>query len=139
MNMKRNALFVAGIVAVAALIHVLEKPRTERNPTTMSAGILELNDSNFAAETQSGIVLVDFWAPWCGPCRMQGPILEQIVGKVAGAKIAKLNVDDAGAVAAKFGVQSIPTLLVFKDGRIVQQFVGVQQAPTLIAALEAAQ
>ena len=105
----------------------------------MSAGILELNDNNFAAETKTGVVLVDFWAPWCGPCRMQGPILEQIVGKVAGAKIAKLNVDEAPAIAAKFGVQSIPTLLVLKNGRVVQQFVGVQQAPALIAALEAAQ
>ena len=104
----------------------------------MSAGILELNDSNFAAETQAGVVLVDFWAPWCGPCRMQGPILEQIVGKVAGAKIAKLNVDEAGSTAAQFGVQSIPTLLVLKDGKTVKQFVGVQQAATLVAALEAA-
>ncbi len=103
----------------------------------MSAGILELTESNFAAETRSGLVLVDFWAPWCGPCRMQTPILEQLVGKVPGAKIAKLNVDDAGAIAAKFNVMSIPTLLVLKDGRIVQQFVGVQQAATLVAALEA--
>ena len=104
----------------------------------MSAGILELNESNFAAETKSGLVLVDFWAPWCGPCRMQTPILEQIVGKVPGAKIAKLNVDDAGAIAAQFEVMSIPTLLIFKDGRKVKQFVGVQQAATLVAALEAA-
>ena len=104
----------------------------------MSAGILELTESNFAAETRSGLVLVDFWAPWCGPCRMQTPILEQLVGKVPGAKIAKLNVDDAGAIAAKFNVMSIPTLLVLKDGRIAQQFVGVQQAATLVAALEAA-
>ena len=135
--MKRNLVFILGFAAVAALVHLFDKNTHERN-SPMSAGILELNESNFAAETRSGAVLVDFWAPWCGPCRMQGPILEQIVGKVPGAKIAKLNVDDAPAIAAKYGVQSIPTLLVLKDGRIVQQFVGVQQAPTLIAALEAA-
>lgn len=135
--MKKGLVFILGVAAAAALVHVLEKAQTERNPS-MSAGILELNESNFAAEIQSGTVLVDFWAPWCGPCRMQTPILEQVVGKVEGAKIAKVNVDDAGAVAAKFGVQSIPTLIVFKDGKPVKQFVGVQQAPTLIAALEAA-
>ena len=104
----------------------------------MSAGIIELTASNFEAETKSGVVLIDFWAPWCGPCRMQGPILEQIVGKVEGAKIAKLNVDEAGAIAAKFNVMSIPTLIVLKDGESVNQFVGVQQADTLVAALQAA-
>lgn len=105
----------------------------------MSAGILELNDKNFAEETKAGLVLVDFWAPWCGPCRMQTPILEQIVGKVAGAKIAKVNVDEAPTVAAKYGVMSIPTLLVLKNGESQKQFVGVQQASVLIAALAAAQ
>ena len=135
--MKRFGNIAVGLTLVAAAVYLFGKPTYERN-TTMSAGILELNDSNFAAEIQSGIVLVDFWAPWCGPCRMQTPILEQVVGKVEGAKIAKVNVDDAGSVAAKFGVQSIPTLIVFKDGKPVKQFVGVQQAPALIAALEAA-
>lgn len=104
----------------------------------MSAGIIELNTNNFEAETKTGIVLIDFWAPWCGPCRMQTPILEQILGKVEDTKIAKLNVDDAPAVAAKFNVMSIPTLIVLKDGEAVNQFVGVQQADTLIAALKAA-
>ena len=104
----------------------------------MSAGIIELNDSNFDAAAKAGVVLIDFWAPWCGPCRMQGPILEQIVGKVEGAKITKLNVDEAPAVAAKFGIMSIPTLIVLKDGQPVKQFVGVQQADTLLAALNAA-
>ena len=104
----------------------------------MSNQIIDLNANTFADEIKSGLTLVDFWAPWCGPCRMQGPILEQVVGKVAGSKIAKLNVDDAGSVAAQFGVQSIPTLIIFKDGKAVKQFVGVQQAATLVAALEAA-
>ncbi len=104
----------------------------------MSAGILELTEQNFAAETKTGLVLVDFWAPWCGPCRMQTPILEQIVGKVPGAKIAKLNVDNAPTLAAHYEVMSIPTLLVLKDGQKVKQFIGVQQASVLVAALEAA-
>jgi thioredoxin 1 len=104
----------------------------------MSAGIIELNDQNFETETKTGIVLVDFWAPWCGPCRMQTPILEQLVGKVEGAKIAKLNVDEAPTQAAKFGVMSIPTLIILKDGKPAKQFVGVQQAEVLVAALKAA-
>ena len=135
--MKRSRLLGLGLVAIPILFILFNNTPNERNPS-MSAGILELNDNNFAAETKTGVVLVDFWAPWCGPCRMQGPILEQIVGKVAGAKIAKLNVDDAPAIAAKFGVQSIPTLLVLKNGEIAKQFVGVQQASVLVAALEAA-
>ncbi len=93
-----------------------------------------LNSSNFDTEIASGVVLVDFWAPWCGPCRMQGPILDKVAEKVS-AKVAKLNVDEAPDVAGRFGVQGIPTLIVFKDGKEVERFVGVQTEQTLVDTL----
>lgn len=103
------------------------------------AKVVELNDSNFVAEISSGVVLVDFWAPWCGPCMMQGPIVDKVADMVEGrAKVAKLNVDEGQQTAAQFGIRSIPTLMIFKDGRPVQQFVGVQSESTLVSALQQA-
>ena len=97
---------------------------------------LELTDSTFDDTVKDGTVLVDFWAPWCGPCRMQTPILEEVAEKVGDkATIAKVIVDDSPGVAARYGVRSIPTLIVFKDGEPAEQFVGVQQASVLIDAL----
>ena len=104
------------------------------------SGVVELTDMNFGTETAQGVVLVDFWAPWCGPCRMQGPIVEKAAEQLGGkAKVAKVNVDKAPQTAQKFGIQSIPTLIVFKNGKSVKQFVGVTQAAELVAAVQAAQ
>lgn len=106
----------------------------------MAGQLLELTAADFDATVANGVSLVDFWAPWCGPCKMQTPILEQQVAPaMAGrVKIAKVNVDDAKDLAVRFGVKSIPALFIFKDGQVVQQYVGLQRGDALVKALETA-
>ena len=104
-------------------------------------GVQEVNDLDFVAEVlESSVpVLVDFWAPWCGPCRQIGPVVEQLAGENAGSvKVVKLNVDDARGAAESYGVSSIPTLMVFKGGEVVDRFVGVQPKSRLQQAIDAA-
>ena len=101
--------------------------------------VVHLTDADFDDGVDKGVVLVDMWAPWCGPCMMQGPIIEQVAEAVGEkAKVAKLNVDQGQAVAARLGVQSIPTLILFKDGDEVRRFVGVQSEAVLVSAIEKA-
>jgi thioredoxin 1 len=93
----------------------------------MSENILTLTKSSFDSEIKKDgtPILVDFWAEWCGPCRMVTPVLEELAREYAGrVRIGKVNVDEEGSLAEKFGVQSIPTLLLFKGGRVVGQQVG---------------
>ncbi len=99
--------------------------------------ISHLTDQNFTAETGSGLVLVDFWAPWCGPCKMIAPVLEELDAEMGDkVKITKLDVDDNPQTAANFGVMSIPTLLVFKNGEVVDKVVGFQPKEALAGVLE---
>lgn len=98
----------------------------------------ELTQKSFSEFTGSGVALVDFWAPWCGPCRFQLPILEQVAAQLPQVKIGKVNVDDYPDLAARFGVNTIPYLIVFKDGELYRDFVGLRQARELADALSEA-
>lgn len=100
--------------------------------------VIELNDVNFEAEVKGSTqpVLVDFYATWCGPCRKQIPIMDEVAKEFAGkARIAKMNVDDGRTTSAEFGISSIPALLVFKDGKVVEQMVGLHSQNQLSGIL----
>lgn len=100
-------------------------------------GVTNLNEKNFDEVVTNGVTIVDFWAPWCMPCIMQGPILEAVSEKVKGkARVCKLNVDENEKTAQKFEINSIPTVLIFKDGKVEKRFIGVQNENTLIQSIQ---
>lgn len=97
---------------------------------------VELTTVSFNSTIKTGVTLVDFWAPWCGPCRIQGPILNDVAAEIGeNAVIAKINVDDNQSIAARYGIRSIPSLIIFKNGKPQKKYIGVQSKQTLINAI----
>ncbi len=104
-----------------------------------SSNVLTITETNFDSEILHSTVpvLVDFWAPWCGPCKMLSPVIDEIAdAKVGQVKVAKVNVDDAQALAARYRINSIPALLFFKNGEPVEQLVGAVSKSVLTAKLD---
>jgi len=99
---------------------------------------IELNASNFNDTVKEGVTLVDFWAPWCGPCRMIAPVIEELANDYEGkAKICKVNTDEEQDIAIQYGIRSIPTLLFFKDGQLVDQMIGAAGKQVIAEKLDA--
>lgn len=99
--------------------------------------VKHINDANFEENTSTGISLVDFWASWCGPCQMFGPIFEQAADKISDAKFLKFEIDESNRrTPAKYGVRSIPTVLAFKDGKLLEARSGVMDIDTISAWIE---
>ena len=98
--------------------------------------LMNVTEENFKAETSSGLVLVDFYADWCGPCKMLAPVLEELANEVTDAKVVKVNVDDARDLAMAYKVSSIPNLTLLKDGEIVYQDVGFKPKEMLMQLID---
>jgi thioredoxin 1 len=105
----------------------------------MAENVIELTDADFDEVVHSSDVpvLIDFWAPWCGPCRMMAPIIEEIGNEYAGkAKVCKLNTDEARDSAVEFGINAIPTLILFKDGQVKKKWVGLTSKKNITTAID---
>jgi thioredoxin 1 len=105
-----------------------------------SEHVLELNDATFdQAVASSSVLLVDFWAPWCGPCRMIAPVIEELGKELAGkVVVAKVNVDDAGGVAQTHGITAIPTIMIFRNGVLAERMTGLASKAALLEKLQVA-
>jgi|WetSurMetagenome_2_1015567.scaffolds.fasta_scaffold211338_2 thioredoxin 1 len=126
---------IAGLIlAYIVYMFIRNRNRMKKPP---SENVKILTDGNFNATIKKGVSLVDFWAAWCGPCRVQGPIVDEIADEIGDkANICKLDIDQHKKTAGQLGIQSIPTILIFKDGKMVQKFVGVKSKPTFIKAIK---
>ena len=134
----QTTLIITGIIiSILTVLFLFARSRMKNIPLVADNDkILTLTDKNFQHQTKNKMVLVDFWAEWCAPCRMMAPVLNEVADELAGnSHVGKVNIEQFQSLAQKFKVRSIPTLILFKNGREINRFVGVKSKDFLLQQL----
>lgn len=136
--MSTTLIVVLSILVILIVYALFSAYRMKKLAATpQSDKIVTLTDRNFQQQIKSGLVLVDFWAEWCMPCKVMGPVLNEVAESMQGkATVAKLNVDHFKAISSKYAVRNIPTLVLFKNGKEIERFVGIKQKDFLIKQMQ---
>jgi thioredoxin 1 len=135
----QTAFIIAGVILFSMIIiSYVARVKMKNIPLVADhEKIITLTDANFDHQTKNKVVLVDFWAGWCAPCRMMAPVLNELAGELNGnSKVGKVNIEQYQALAGKFKVRSIPTLILFKNGAEVKRFVGVKSKDFLLKQVQ---
>jgi thioredoxin 1 len=137
----QTTLIITGIIFLTlAALYLLARSKMKNIPVVADNDkILALTDKNFQHQTKNKLVLVDFWASWCAPCRMMAPVLNEVADELTGnSHVGKINIEQFQSLAQKFQVRSIPTLILFKNGKEINRFVGIKSKDFLIKQINAA-
>lgn len=129
-------LFV--VIILILIVYYIRKAalKMSKEAQVESENIIILTDDNFTKMIKNGVTLVDFWAPWCAPCKMQNPIINQIADELKGkAKVCKINIDDHKISASQMKIKNIPNIIIFKDGEAVKQLIGMKPKHTILRAV----
>jgi len=132
-------ILILAVLIVAIFYFIKVSKKINQADQKVSENVIELTDSNFQGAIKKGVTLVDFWAPWCMPCRVQNPVINQLADELKGkAKICKMNVDEQKKTAVKMNVRNIPNIIIFKNGEPVKQLVGVKPKHIILNAIKTA-
>lgn len=137
--MQNTLIIIAIIISVIVTLYLLARNRMKNIPLVADNDkILTLTDKNFQHQTKNKLVLVDFWASWCAPCRIMAPVLNDVADELKGnSHVGKVNIEQFQSLAQKFQVRSIPTLILFKNGKEINRFVGIKSKDFLIKQINA--
>jgi len=136
--MQTTLIIIGTLVVAFVILNIYARAKMKNTPTVADhKNILTLTEKNFQQQTKNKVVIVDFWAAWCAPCRMMAPILNDVADELSGnSAVGKINIEEQKSLADKFSVRSIPTLILFQNGKEVKRFVGIKQKDFLLKEIK---